>query len=174
MNKDYALASLRRRCAAYGLDIVVALAGILVLQAVLYAVNPLLRGNSPPSSAALHAWVTLTVTLPIATVFGLSWASVSGATPGMRFLRLRVRTPSGDRVSRAHALIRALVLLVPFELNHAVLFYPQPIWSSELPGFRAGFLAVYGLVLTYLVVTWRMPMRQGPHDLAAGTIVIQN
>lgn len=40
--------------------------------------------------------------------------------------------------------------LTPFELNHLVLFYPEPIWTTASPGFRSRLLAVYGLVLTYL------------------------
>ena len=171
MSAELALASIPRRLTAYGLDIVVAFVGSLVLQAVLYPVNPLLRGVISPSGVGLHAWVTLTVTVPMVMFFGLSWASHSGATPGMRLMHLRVRSASGGRVPFARALLRGLVLLAPFEVNHAVMFHPQPIWDSQSPGFRSGFVAVYALLLIYLAVTLWTPTRQGPHDLAAGTFV---
>lgn len=125
------------------------------------------------SGIMLHGWVTLTVTVPIVIFFGVSWSSRSGATPGMRLMQIRVRTFSDESVPPARALLRGLILLLPFELNHAVLFYPEPIWDSPSPGFRSGFLAVYALVLIYLAVTLWTRRRQGPHDLAARTIVTQ-
>jgi uncharacterized RDD family membrane protein YckC len=171
MNAELVLASIPRRLTAYAVDIVVAFVGAAAIQAVLFPVNPLVRAATSPSGLALHAWVTLTVTLPMILFFGLCWASPSGATLGMRLTHLRVCGAAGRPVSAAQALLRALVLLVPFEVNHAVLFHPQPIWDSPSPGFRVGFLAVYGLVLVYLGVALWTPTRQGPHDLAAGTIV---
>ena len=171
MSSDVALASIPRRVVAYAIDVVLAFAGVVALQAVLLPINPLFGGVTSPSGVLLHAWVTLTVTVLIVLFFGWRWASPSGATPGMRLLRLRVRTASGGRVPMPRALLRALVLLVPFEVNHAVLFHPRPIWDSPSPGFRMGFVVVYALLFLYLAVTLRSSQRQGPHDLAAGSIV---
>lgn len=165
------VASVPQRVAAYAIDVGIAFVGVLALQAILYPVNPLLRDAASVSGVMLHGWVTLTATLPIVIFFGVSWASPSGATPGMRFMHLRVRSASGERVPAVRALIRGLVLLAPFELNHAVLFYPEPIWATASPGFRSGFLVVYALLLLYLGVTLWSPTHQGPHDMAAGTIV---
>ena len=171
MSSYVALASIPRRVVAYVIDVFLAFAGVVALQAVLLPINPLLGGVASPGGVLLHAWVTVTVTLPIVLFFGWRWSTPSGATPGMRLLRLRVRSASGGRVPVPRALLRALVLLVPFELNHAVLFHPQPIWDAPSPGFRLGFVVVYALLFLYLAVTLRTPQRQGPHDLAAGTIV---
>ena len=173
MNSERTLASVPRRIATYGIDIGIVFVALLAFQALLYPVNPLLRGTAV-SGITLHAWVTLTVSLPVAIFFGLSWGSRSGATPGMRLTRLRVRGAEGERVPYARALLRGVVLLAPFELNHFVLFYPQPIWDAPSPGFRSGFLAVYAFVLLYLAATLWTPRRQGPHDLAARTIVIRS
>lgn len=171
MKSETTPANVSRRITAYIVDVGIAFVALLALQAVLYPVNPLLRGAASTSGIMLHGWVTLTVTLPIVVFFGVSWASRSGATPGMRLLHIRVRSASGERVSFSRALLRAAILLVPFEVNHAVLFYPEPIWAAPSPGFRSSFLAVYALVLIYLAVTLFTPKRQGPHDLAARTIV---
>jgi uncharacterized RDD family membrane protein YckC len=173
MNSEPTLASVPRRIAAYGIDVGIAFVALLAFQALLYPVNPLLRGTAV-SGNTLHGWVTLTVTIPTLIFFGLSWASPSGATPGMRLMHLRVRSAEGERVPYSCALLRGVVLLASFEVNHVVLFYPQPIWDAPSPGFRSGFLAVYALVLIYLGVTLLTPRRQGPHDLAAGTIVIRS
>ena len=171
MKPETPLANVPRRITAYVVDVGIAFVALLVLQAVLYPINPLLRGTASTSSVMLQGWVTLTVTLPIIVFFGVSWASPSGATPGMRLLHIRVRSASGKRVPISRALLRGVILLVPFEVNHAVLFYPEPIWDTPSPGFRSSFLAVYALVFVYLAVTLWTPKRQGPHDLAAGTIV---
>jgi uncharacterized RDD family membrane protein YckC len=171
MKSETPLATVPRRIAAYIVDVGIAFVAMLALQAALYPVNPLLRGAASTSSIMLHGWVTLTVTLPIVIFFGMSWASHSGATPGMRLLYIRVRSATDERVSTSRAMLRGVILLVPFEVNHAVLFYPEPIWDTPSRGFRIGFLAVYALVFVYLAVTLWTPKRQGPHDLAAGTIV---
>ena len=170
MKRD-TMASVPRRVTAYVVDVGLAFIALLALQAVLYPINPLLGGDASTSGALLHGWVTLTVTIPLVIFFGLSWASSSGATPGMRLLDIRVRSASAERLPRSRALLRGAVLLVPFEVNHGVLFYPEPIWDSASPGFRSGFFAVYALLLLYLVVTLWTPRHQGPHDLAADTIV---
>lgn len=172
MSHEIALARIPRRLGAYAIDVVLTFAGVVALQAVLLPINPLLGGVASPSGVLLHGWVTLTVTLLLVLFFGWRWSSASGATPGMRLLRLRVRSASGGGpVTPGRALLRALVLLIPFELNHAVLFHPQPIWDDASPGFRMGFVVVYALLVLYLAVTLRTARRQGPHDLAAGTIV---
>lgn len=171
MEPETTLAHIHRRMFAYIVDVGIAFVALLALQAALYPVNPLVRGAASTSGIMLHGWVTLTVTLPIVIFFGVSWASRSGATPGMRLLHIWVRSASGERVPTSRALLRGLILLVPFEVNHAVLFYPEPIWDTPSPGFRAGFLVVYALLLIYLAVALWTPKRQGPHDLAAGTIV---
>ncbi|MGH7637269.1 MAG: RDD family protein, partial [Gemmatimonadaceae bacterium] len=165
------LASVPCRATAYVLDVGIAFVALLALQAVLYPVNPLLQSDDSAGGMMLHGWVTLTVTVPVAIFFAVSWASPAGATPGMRLLHIRVRGVSGESVPMWRALVRAVVLLVPFEVNHAVLFYPEPMWDMPSPGYRSGFIVVYALMLIYLAVTLWTPKRQGPHDLAAGTIV---
>lgn len=171
MKPETTLASVPRRLTAYIVDIGVAFIALLALQAVLYPVNPLLRGSASMSSIMLHGWVTLTVTIPVMIFFAVSWSSSSGATPGMRLLSIQVRSVSSQPVPFSRALLRSFILLVPFEVNHAVLFYPEPIWDAASAGFRSGFIGVYALLLVYLAATLWTPMRQGPHDLAANTIV---
>lgn len=169
---DPVLASIPRRVLAYFVDILVAFVAAAALQALLLPLNPLLSDASV-SGAGLHAWATLTVTIPLILYFGAFWASRAAASPGMLLLRLRVGADDGQRVPMTRALLRALVLLVPFELNHAVLSYPTPIWADPSPSFRSGFVVVYALLGTYLLATMRTPRRQGPHDLVARTVVIQ-
>lgn len=166
-----ALATVSRRLVAYGAGVSFALVALVAVQAVLVPVNPLLRADSAASGAALHAWVTLTVTSPTILGFAAFWASRSGATPGMRLCGIRVRSATGSPLPPVRALLRATVLLIPFELNHLVLFHPVPMWADQDVGFRGGIVAVYVLVTLYLVVTVATRARQGPHDLAAGSVV---
>lgn len=168
------LASIRRRIVAYALDILMSFVALAAMQAILFPINPLLGGTGETSGQLLHAWVTLTVTVPLLLFFGLSWASKSAATPSMRIMRLRVRTATGQTIPRGRALLRAFVLLLPFELNHVVMFYPRPIWDDPVPGFRIGFAFVYLVVLLYLGTAAATTLRQGPHDLVAKTIVVRN
>lgn len=172
MTANAALASIPRRLAAYAVDIAISFAAILVSQALLYPVNPVLRDGVRDNGVAVHAWVSLTVTIPIAVYMTAFWTSRSGATPGQRLTRIQVRSTSGHGVRPIAAFVRAVVLLIPFEVNHAVLFYPRPIWADTEPGFRLGLIAVYALLAIYLGVTVKTAARQGPHDIAAGTLVV--
>lgn len=41
----------------------------------------------------------------------------------MRILKLKVITVDGDRIGFGNALLRSTVMLIPFELNHTVMFH---------------------------------------------------
>lgn len=173
MSNRAVLAPIHRRIVAYGIDILMSFVALVGIQVMLFPINPLLGATGPTNELLLHAWVTLTVTIPLLLFFGISWASNASATPGMRIMGLRVRTTTGPAVTRGRALLRALVLLIPFELNHVVMFYPHPIWDDATPGFRIGFIAVYFVLLVYLVTAFATARRQGPHDFVAKTIVVR-
>lgn len=165
-----ALASIGRRLAAYVADAGYAFVAIALLQLSLRSVNPLLASPNL-DGFTIHRWVFLTVTVPLVAYFALAFGGPNGATMGMRWMHIRVRGLDSVAVPWSRAFARALVLLIPFELNHIVLFYPRPITSDPHPGFRIGFVVVWAAVGLYLFVAWRSPLRQGPHDLVAHTIV---
>ena len=170
-------ASVVRRLAAYALDCLVLFGGLLLLQAALFSVNPILqmqRDGRVFTGAELHLWVFATATVPFLLYFAASIASRRQATPAMRWLRIRVERTDGSRVSFGRAIARSAVLLLPFELNHTVMFHFAPSAGSE-PGAELwiGVASVWILLAIYLGAAFATHRRQSVHDLAAGTVVTE-
>lgn len=172
-NSDPNYATLLARVAAYSIDIVLLLAGILITQALLRPVNPLLGQSQSTSGWRNHLWVYVTVSIPILIYFALSFSSKWQATFGMRLLGINVAGTGGESIGFGRALLRSLVMLIPFELNHVVMFYPTPIWGDPKPGFRVGFVVVSLLMVIYLGSLLLTTHHQSIHDLVARTIVVR-
>ena len=169
-----AYASILSRIAAYSLDIVLLFAGIMVSQGLLRPVNPLLGRTPSATGWQLHLWVYASVSLPILLYFALCTGSKWQATVGMRLLGIKVTSLSGAPIGIGHAVWRSLVMLIPFEVNHVVMFYPTPIWSDPKPGFRYGFIATSVLMIVYLASVLLTEHHQSIHDLAASTVVVSS
>lgn len=172
LHQSAAYAGLITRVAAYTIDIVLLFAGIAVSQGILRGVNPLLNSTEPIAGRRLHLWVLTTVSLPILLYFALLISSHSQATIGMRLLHISVTSLGGTPIGFGRAVLRSLVMLIPFELNHVVMFYPAPIWTDPRPGFRYGFLVTSALMILYPTTILVTQNHQSIHDLIAGTTVI--
>lgn len=81
---------------------------------------------------------------------------------------------NGERISFGRALLRTVVKLIPFEVNHAVMFLPVPMAGEPNPGFRPGFILVSLLMMVYLASVILTRRKQSIHDLVAGTVVVRN
>ena len=167
-------ASLWARSVAYSLDIILLFIGIMASQALLRPINPLLGRTPRATGWQLHLWVYASVSLPILLYFALCIGSKWQATLGMRWLRISVSGLNGEPIGIGRAVLRSLVMLIPFELNHIVMFYPTPIWSDPKPGFRYGFIVTSVLMIVYLVSVLLTEQHQSIHDLLARTIVVRN
>ena len=171
-------ATLVRRLLGYGIDICLLFLFVAGTQALLFltSVHPygdaLSRGPQPPSTR-LHLWVMASTTLPFAAYFTIAAVTQRGATLGQRMLGLRVAGKSGGRPGIKQAMIRALVLLVPFEVNHAVMFHLGPWTGAAEALFFAGIGLVWLLILLYLLVPLVRADRRSLHDLASATIVLR-
>lgn len=169
-------APILRRIAAYAADCSLLFAGLIVVQLALLPVNPAaaaIRAGGIPHPWILHGWVAATVTLPFWLYFTLCFASRRGATPGMRLFGARLVAWDGGAVSRGSAAARAAILLVPFELNHFVLFHLGPRGGEPDPVFYQGLAMVWALLAVYLGSALLDPLRRSVHDRAAGTIVLE-
>ena len=171
-----AFAPFWRRVVAYAVDCFLLFIGLLALQAALYVVNPIVamqRAGVPFSGAQLHVWVFATATLPFLLYFAVAAASRQQATFGMRWLGMRIEHLDGSRLRFAAALVRAAVLLAPFEINHTVMFHaaPQPGASPDAT-FFIGIGFVWALLAVYVATMLLSKRRQSIHDLAARTVVV--
>src|SRR5699024_838698 len=167
------IAGMPRRLSAYMIDYLLMLITIAAIHAGIYfyGLNPILNGALSVTGLNMHLWVFFSATLPILLYFWLFFHR--GETPGMRLLGLQVRKRDRTMLSAWQALGRAVVLLIPFEINHVIWFYPQPAWLDKPPDFRMAGLIVYALLAIYLVVPLLNTKRQSVHDFVAGSIVVR-
>ena len=122
----------------------------------------------------LWAYVFTTASIPFWLYYAFLESSERQATVGMRLLGLRVTGLNGEGLSFGRALWRTVVKLIPFEVNHAVMFLPVPLMSEPDPNFRYGFILVSVLMLVYLVSVVLTSRKQSIHDLIAGTVVVRD
>jgi uncharacterized RDD family membrane protein YckC len=163
-----------RRLGAYILDCGLLLIGLAVLQAILFVVNPLipiLRSGRQPTPTQLHLWVFVTATIPFLFYFALTLRSSRQATVGMGMLRLKVTDVSGRGIGFGQALLRSAVMLIPLEVNHAVMFHLAPRNAPPPPAFFVGIAAVWALIAVYIATMLLTRRHQSVHDLVAGTVV---
>jgi uncharacterized RDD family membrane protein YckC len=167
-----------RRVGAWLLDYLLIAAYLVVLTVASLGlrISPMEAGLggalSRPVAAELAGFLLLT--LPVVLYFALCEASRWQATLGKRALRLAVVDARGGRLTPRRALLREAVRFLPWELSHALLF--QVALSTNRGSISilvtAGFVAVYGLVLLYLVTLF-IGSHRTIYDRLAGSIVIQ-
>ena len=162
-----------RRLVAYGLDCGLLVLGLLVLQAILFVVNPmvaLMRTGQQPTPTQFHLWVFATASIPFLLYFALMLRSSRQATLGMRLLKLKVADAGGGRIGSG-SLLRSAVMLVPFEFNHAVMFHLLPRDAPPPPSYFIGLVVFWALIAAYIATILLTRRRQSVHDLVAGTVV---
>jgi uncharacterized RDD family membrane protein YckC len=174
MSDDKNYASVIRRVLAYAIDAVLLFFAFpLILGAVCGLIFYLTVGFGWMQNGLLFwLYVFSTVSIPFWLYYSLLESSARQATFGMRLFGLQVADIEGKRIGFGRALLRTVVKLLPFELNHLVLFLPAPIWSDPQPEFRFGFAVVNALMILYIVTMFLTNRKQSVHDLVAGTIVV--
>jgi uncharacterized RDD family membrane protein YckC len=65
-------------------------------------------------------------------------------------------------------------MLIPFELNHVVLFHVADFTSAAPPTFAfwAGYSIVWLVIVVYCITALLTSRQQSIHDLVAETVVI--
>jgi uncharacterized RDD family membrane protein YckC len=172
LHEPRAAASFPRRALAAFVDVALVAAASLALH--LGLVRSLASSEAAPSSAIewyLH--LAAAVSLPLWLYHAASDASTRHATLGKRWLGLKVVHIYGGDVEWTRALVRTAFKLVPWELAHVALCFPEPVFGGHpLPMPRLLF-ASYVLLGLDLALTLMTLKKQSFHDLATGTYVVR-
>lgn len=173
---DKTYGGVSRRVAAYCLDCSVLFLCFVPWQAALYFVNPIIRiirNAQQPTATQLHAWVFATITVPAFLYFALMLRSSRQATLGMRLFKLKLEDKNGGRIGLGQALLRSVVMLIPFELNHTFMFHFGPRGGPPSVSFLISIVAVWAVIAVYIASILWTQRHQSLHDLVAGTVVYQ-
>lgn len=136
----------------------------------------------------IHNWLELGVTgaqalgfmLLVAPVGFYLYASESSslqATWGKAKFGLKVvDAATGGRPSRAQLLLRTIIKLIPWEIAHFAIWHIIARTSAGRPAFNRWLMAVTlfadALPFAYTATAAFQRERRGPHDLLAGTRVV--
>lgn len=167
------LSYLGRRLAAFVVDGLLLFAGVVTSQALMYwtGLHPFraqIEAGNWPAGSLLHLWVFASASVPFWLYYAGFHSSAWQATPGKRLLGLKVTDTTGGRLTFIRALARAIVLLLPFEVNHLVILQLDPAGGA----FYAGLALVYALLALHLGVLLADPRRRSVHDWAAASQVV--
>lgn len=173
-NSEQNYASVIRRVLAYAVDAILLFIAIpTILGAVCGLLFYLTIGfDWMQNGFLLWLYVFAVASIPFWLYYSLLESSVRQATFGMRLFSLQVTDTDGKRISFGRALLRTVIKLLPFEINHLVMFLPTPIWYDPNPGFRIGFVIVNALIVLYFATMFLNSRKQSVHDLVAQTVVV--
>lgn len=173
---NHRYASIGTRVFSYVAEVFLLFAGVLLLQGLLIVLrlNPLVQSvlsGSGLSRGVYHMWLLGTIDLPLILYYTGTLGSSAQATLMMRWLGLRLERVGGAAVGFRRALIRTVVMLIPFEVNHVFM-----VWANSpegIPNRLSLQYAVVGtMILAYVTASALSPRRQSLHDRVAGTVVV--
>lgn len=142
----------------------------VILQLGLNPIVKLMDQGETPAGWQLHLWVFMVVSVPLWVYYTLTQSSTHQATWVMRWFNLQTISLNGALVTKTQALLRSVVMLLPFELNHTALFgtIPDP----------AGYLTIALITLTWVLIGGNFAAilftekQQTLHDWIAGTTIV--
>jgi uncharacterized RDD family membrane protein YckC len=173
LHQPQAAASFPRRAVAAALDGAV----LAIVVVSLHFAAALALGSVATrltSAGEWHAFLLATVSLPCWIYYAALEASPRQATLGKRRLGIHVADVYGARIGVARSLVRTGVKLLPWELTHISLCYPEPVFvTGEIPMPRLLF-GVYALGGVYVASSLMTLKKQSVHDLIAGTYVVRD
>jgi uncharacterized RDD family membrane protein YckC len=97
-----------------------------------------------------------------------------GQTIGMRLVKIRVQTLSGELLSPGRSAVRYLVFAVPYFCNGLFVTLPDaPHWVEILTGVVLGTILVIGILGNGYLLLFNRPSRRLLHDLVTKSVVVK-
>jgi uncharacterized RDD family membrane protein YckC len=93
----------------------------------------------------------------------------SGQTLGKRWMKLRVVNAAGNCISPGQAFARFAIFTIPYSLYNLTLPLTRTPW---IVFSLISFIVLWDGGLTWLLIVFNTPSRQGPHDLAVQSYVV--
>lgn len=125
------------------------------------------------SPVASWAWVGISVTLPSLAYFVLSDHTPRGQTFGKQVMKIGVRSDDAFRLTWSQALVRNIVKLIPWELTHIMIFFPEPFSEDDPSSGKLALMMLSSIAFVLWLVApfFDRPSFRALHDRVAGTRV---
>ena len=169
---------LLKRTAAYFIDCVIVFGAVmLVLQ---WAILSNLRESIGitnewfESSINMQAYVLLTISIPVWIYFAYFDSSKSTGTFGKRIMRLILTDIELKKISLGKSFIRTILKLLPWELAHIGVIFPEPLYFMEEGNVRLLTYIGIALFILYVLSIVTDKQHRTPYDKFLGTQVRQN
>ena len=120
----------------------------------------------------MHLYVLLSISLPVYLYFTLQDKNTKGSL-GKRFMGLQISQEDGGSIGFGKALLRTVIKLLPWEIAHMGVIYPQPLYYQEVGELRILCLVGLALLLIYFLSIVFSAKSQSLYDALLGTFVKQ-
>lgn len=168
-------ADIFRRGAAFLLDCLLILMFAVFVLLLSLGIDYLIPFHEKMGQSYLfrHGISLVTLTLPVILFFTASEKGKHRATPGKRWMNIKVvETDTGS----FGFLMRNILKFLPWEVAHTTYhLYPDFFLTGEITGNGEvfGMLLSYFLMLIYIATVLFRRDKKAPHDLISGTQVIK-
>lgn len=120
----------------------------------------------------MHLYVLLSISIPVYLYFALQDKNTKG-TLGKRFIALQISQKDGSPIGFAKAFLRTIIKLLPWEIAHMGVIYPQPMYYQEAGELRILSLVGLLLLLIYFLSIVFSAKSQSLYDVLLGSFVKQ-
>ncbi|MEM8889689.1 MAG: RDD family protein [Bacteroidota bacterium] len=158
---------LLRRTIAYFIDCFIAFALVMLLIQQLFLAQ--VRGYIGLDDAwFLNSWnvelyVLLSISLPVYLYFAFQDSSRKKGSLGKKWMKLEIsQYENGQKLSFPKALFRTFLKLLPWEIAHVGLIFPEPIYFAEDP--QLNILTPLGILL-FLIYFMSIGLNQKSQSL---------
>lgn len=153
---------------AYYIDCIIAFAAVMLIfqWGIMMNIRPYLGITDEwfHNSWNLEIYVLTTISLPVWLYFSILDSKLSKGTFGKRIFKLQVTDPKGNKIPYLKSLLRTLLKLLPWEIAHIGVIFPQPLYFSENPEISWLTYAGIGLLLAYIISVFYQPKKRSLYD----------
>jgi uncharacterized RDD family membrane protein YckC len=126
-------------------------------------------------STHMQLYVFLTISLPVWTYFALMDSKTARGTLGKRIFKLKViRESRAESPGNCRSYLRTILKLLPWEIAHAGVIFPTPLYFEDEATLRAWTYVGIALLIGYVVSLMLSKKRQTIYDHMVGTQVISH
>lgn len=163
-----------KRLFAYWLDVVLMLLFLVIPQWFVYRMTGGFPFDLFTTGFQIEVWVLITISLPVWLYF-IVFERFYQKTLGKMLMKMKVTNRKGERISWGQAIMRTFWRLLPWELTHMILLFPEPMWSMDsTPALRTLFLYIVNvLMLLYILFLAFTRGKRTMHDVFFGTEVVK-